>query len=338
MVGESPALWELRDRIAFTARQRGHVLVLGPSGSGKERVAQALHRLSSCGTKPLVARNAATIPTALMDVELFGHVANYPNPGMRERLGLVGEADGSTLFLDEIGELPDELQGHLLRLMDSGDYQRLGDARPRRVELRLVAATHRDPLQLKPDLRARFRHVLRVPPLIERREDLPLLMRHILRMAAAEDATIARHFFSDARTPDGRVIEPRVDLELVSAILRHPLPLQVRELEGLLWNAIATTMRAPEGTRLLLPAPPLPAAAAPDHAGAAEPGAAPDGGPTTSPTEVDKATLQAALDRHEGRLERVWRDLGLKNRYVLRRLLEKYGLRGARGDDSDPEA
>jgi two-component system nitrogen regulation response regulator GlnG/two-component system response regulator HydG len=299
LVGETPVMWALRDRIAFLARQSGHVLVVGASGSGKERVAQALHHLSP-RTLPMVARNAATIPASLMDVELFGHVANFPNPGMRERPGLIGQADGSTLFLDEIGELPHDLQAHLLRLMDSGDYQRLGDPRPRRVDVRVIAATNRPRTDLKPDLVARFRHVIEVPSLSERADDVMLLARHILANAAKEDPLVARTFFSDD--------EPRLAFELVDALLSHPLPMQVRELEALLWDAITSSVSGAAVGAALRPGPSLSEA------------------PVEERGELTREGLQAALDRNGGNIERTSRELGLKNRYVLRRLMAKHGL------------
>src|SRR5262249_46286359 len=142
-VGESPAAWDLRDRLAFIGPQAGHVLLVGESGVGKELAARALHARSRRSRRPLVSRNAATLPEALIDAELFGHARDYPNAGMPERAGLVGEADGGTLFLDEIGELPEARQAHLLRLLDGGEYQRLGDPRVRRADVRFIAATNR---------------------------------------------------------------------------------------------------------------------------------------------------------------------------------------------------
>jgi two-component system nitrogen regulation response regulator GlnG/two-component system response regulator HydG len=197
LVGESPALWALRDRLAFVAPRPGHVLVLGPSGVGKELVARAVHRLSTRAAGPFIARNAATIPASLADAELFGHARHYPNTGMPERPGLVGEADGGTLLLDEIGELPEAQQAHLLRLMDAGEYQRLGEPRTRHAQLRIVAATNRPPEALKPDFLARFRHVIEVPPLAARREDLPLLCRHLLERALSDDAALSARFSPD---------------------------------------------------------------------------------------------------------------------------------------------
>jgi transcriptional regulator with AAA-type ATPase domain len=308
LVGESPALWGLRGVLAFVAPRPGHVLVIGPSGAGKELVAGALHRLSGRSSRPFLARNAATIPGTLIDAELFGHARNYPNAGMAERPGLVGEADGGTLFLDEIGELPEALQAHLLRLMDAGEYQRLGEARPRRADLRVIAATHRPREALKPDVLARFRHVVEVPPLRERRDDLPLLVRHLLLKAARDDARLAGRFL--AETADGP--EPRVSAALIEAVLRHPLPLQVRELDALLWRALARS----GGAVVDLP-PDEPVPVEPDARSAVA---------FTDPQTLSAEALRAALIEHAGVQERVWRALGLQSRYVLRRLLTKHGI------------
>jgi hypothetical protein len=165
IVGESAAAWELRRELAFAAGRDAHVLLVGPSGSGKECAVLALHALSPRRDAPLLSRNAATIPEALLDAELFGHARDYPNAGMPARNGLIGEADGGTVFLDEIGELPHDAQAHLLRVMDRGEYQRLGEARPRRARVRVIAATNRDPEALKHDLLARFPIRIRVPGL-----------------------------------------------------------------------------------------------------------------------------------------------------------------------------
>ena len=143
ILGESPHVWRLRESIAFAAKADTHVMLLGESGTGKELAAHAIHKLSSRDARTFVARNAATLPSGLIDAELFGNAKNYPNPGMADRPGLIGEADGGSLFLDEIGELPVELQSHLLRVLDSdGEYQRLGEGTTRRSRLRIIAATN----------------------------------------------------------------------------------------------------------------------------------------------------------------------------------------------------
>jgi two-component system nitrogen regulation response regulator GlnG/two-component system response regulator HydG len=142
-VGESPALWRLRDRIAFAARLSQHDLLHGPSGSGKELVARAVHRMSPRGRRRLVSHSAADIPATLIETELFGVRQDYPNPGTPARDGLVGQADRTTLFLDEMGLLPMELQGKLLRVLDDGEYRRLGTDEALHSDLRFIALQQR---------------------------------------------------------------------------------------------------------------------------------------------------------------------------------------------------
>src|SRR6185436_12392465 len=168
LVGESQVAWELRAQVAQVADKPGHVLITGESGSGKELVAQALHALSPRASRRLVARNAATLPPGLIDAELFGNARNYPNPGMAERPGLIGDAHQSTLLLDEFAELPRDSQAHLLRVLDAGEYHRLGDSQPRRSSFRLIAATNRDPGVLKHDVLARLPFHIAVPGLAAR--------------------------------------------------------------------------------------------------------------------------------------------------------------------------
>lgn len=237
LVGESPACWELRRQIHFVAGRNAHVLIQGESGTGKELVACAIHALSARGRKRMISRNAATFPETLIDAELFGNAKNYPNPGMADRPGLVGEADGSTLFLDEFGELSSGLQSHLLRLLDDGEYQRLGESTPRRVDLRLITATNRPESYLKHDILARLKLRVQVPDLNVRREDIPLLTRHLLHHIATRDSLIANRFFDEP----GRPARPRISPRLISALLRHHYTTHVRELEALLWRALAAS-------------------------------------------------------------------------------------------------
>jgi two-component system nitrogen regulation response regulator GlnG/two-component system response regulator HydG len=304
IVGESPAAWALRAQTAFAAGRGAHVLITGPSGTGKELVARAIHAGSSRARKPLVARNAATFPTGLIDAELFGNLANYPNAGMPERPGLVGQADGSTLFLDEIGELPIELQARLLRLLDSGEYQRLGDARARVADFRLVAATNRAVTELKEDVAARLALRVHLPGLNERAEDIPLLARHLLQRIAARDAPVGERYL---RNWDGHTGEPRISPTLVSGLIRHQYSTHVRELERLLWRSIqsssAGTLELTSDVRAQLREPPARRAA----------------------TEITSEELRAALARHGGLKDRVWRELGLSSRHALLRLMKRLG-------------
>ncbi|MCB9530715.1 MAG: sigma-54-dependent Fis family transcriptional regulator [Myxococcales bacterium] len=311
IVGEGSSAWKLRDSIAFIARTDGHVLILGESGVGKEVAARAIHALSSRARAALVARSAATIPDTLVDAELFGNVGNYPNPGMRDRPGLIGEADGATLFLDEIGELPQPMQARLLRVLDSGgEYTRLGEARNRRADFRLLAATNRGIDEMKQDFAARLKLRLTIPGLNERRDDIPLLIRHLLQRAAAGNPQVAARFF----VPGDLALEnPRIAPVLVERLVRHTYRLHMRELDSLLWRAILTS---PEDFLSLTPDVEQELSTEPDGD---------DFGP--DPVDVGEAAVRASLDRHAGNVTRAARELGLKNRYVLYRLMSKYGLR-----------
>lgn len=310
IVGESPTAWWLRDRLAFLGRRRGHVLILGESGVGKELAARVIHAASDRGRRPMVARNAATLPEGLVDAELFGNIRDYPNPGMPARPGLIGEAHLSTLYLDEIGELGRDLQAHLLRVLDSGgDYQRLGDARKMRADLRLLAATNRPPSALKHDLVARLPFRVEVPGLAERREDIPLLARHMLQREAQSDPEIGERFFHHW---DGHTGEPRVAPELMDALVRHRYAVHVRELSNLLWTSIASA------TGPFLPL----SAEVEGQLKTRSPGR------TRPPEELTASTIQEVLERLEYNREQAWRELGLSSRHSLYRLMKKYGLTG----------
>jgi two-component system nitrogen regulation response regulator GlnG/two-component system response regulator HydG len=300
VVGESPRAWTLRDDIAFYARREGHVLVSGPSGAGKELAARALHALSSRASGPFVARNAATLPAGIIDAELFGNAKNYPNAGMRERAGLVGEADGGTLFLDEIGELPEALQSHLLRVLDAGEYHRLGEDRPRRADVRLIAATNRDEANLKHDLLARLKLRLAVPGLEERMSDVPLLAIAALRRMGASDPAIRERFFEPGARPS-----PRIEPDLVVALLEHAFTTHARELETLLVLAMA-------GSREHFIALTADVRARLKSTRAAEP-----------PT---REQIEQALERCQGSVSRAWSELGLPSRDALNRLIKKHGI------------
>lgn len=165
LVGESAAIWGLRERLASMGTQPLHVLILGASGTGKELVARALHERSPRSSRAMISRNAATIPEGLADAELFGNVRGYPNAGMPERPGLVGAAHESTLFLDEVAELPLALQVKLLRVLDNGEYQRLGENGARRADVRVIGATNRPVSDLRHDVLARFTLRLELPDL-----------------------------------------------------------------------------------------------------------------------------------------------------------------------------
>ena len=318
LLGESPIMWRLRDSVAFVAMTPNHVLVTGESGTGKELVARAVHDAGSSDSRPFVSRNAATLPASLVDAELFGNVKNYPNAGMPERPGLIGEADGGTLFLDEIGELPQEQQAHLLRVLDAdGEYQRLGEGKVRRSRFRLIAATNRDPAALKDDFAARFNSRIDVPGLPDRREDIPLIARHLLERAAKTSPQLASRFLG--RSADGTTCL-RIDPELVEHMLRRPYRTHVRELDALLWRSLAEAT----GDVLALPADLRMPPAGPPEGRAAQGSAAQH---RIDAAEPSSAQIVAALEQHEWNVPLASRALGLTSRFVLNRLMKKHGIR-----------
>lgn len=350
LVGESPAVWQLRDDAAFFAQGDRHALITGESGTGKELVARTVHALSQRAGKPFLSRNAATLPSGLIDAELFGNVKNYPNPGTPERPGIIGQADGTTLFLDEIGEMPLESQAHLLRVLDAGgEYQRLGDPLSRRSRFCLVAATNRSPELLKHDVLSRFAYRTTTPTLQARREDIPLLVCHLLRGIAARHPHVASFFgpaAGGAKSAREREIGqpsapawPRVALELIDALVRWPYTLHLRELEEHLVRAVMKSrgdMLEYEPPRAIRSAastsvePKAIAAAAPDEAPVGEHDSSPELERPPVPL-VTKEEVLSALERTGWIIRRAYRELGLQSRYQLYRLMDKHGIERASG-------
>lgn len=193
IIGEAPAMQEVFRAIARLARSHITVLINGESGTGKELVARALHRHSPRANKPFIALNMAAIPRDLLESELFGHERGAFTGAQARRAGRFEQADGGTLFLDEIGDMPAELQTRLLRVLADGEFFPVGAHMPSKVDVRIIAATHQNLESLVAE--GRFRedlfhrlNVIRVhiPPLRERRQDIPLLLRHFLKEASTE--------------------------------------------------------------------------------------------------------------------------------------------------------
>jgi two-component system response regulator AtoC len=230
IVGTSEALQDLLRRVRRVAPQKTTVLLEGESGTGKELVARAIHELSSRASFPFVALNCGAVPAELIESELFGHVKGAFTDAVRTKKGLFAEADGGTLFLDEIGELPLGLQVKLLRVLQEEEIRAVGDTRARRVDVRVLAATARD---LRREAAAgRFREDLlyrldvvgiRLPPLRERREDVPILARHFLARYASLRPELPALSLSD---------------DALQALLAHRWPGNVRELEHAIERAV----------------------------------------------------------------------------------------------------
>ncbi|RKG59483.1 sigma-54-dependent Fis family transcriptional regulator [Corallococcus sp. AB011P] len=215
-------LYELIDRVAAS---EAPVLIRGESGSGKELVARALHSEGPRSQAPFVAVNCTALPHALLESELFGHLKGAFSGATTTRRGLFVEADGGTLFLDEIGDMPPELQAKLLRVLQDGEVRAVGADGSRRVDVRILAATHQDldarvkEGRFRADLFYRLNVVsLRVPPLRERTEDIPKL---------------AEHFVTQARARNPRSAVTTLSPEVVATLTRMPWPGNVRELENL---------------------------------------------------------------------------------------------------------
>ena len=193
ILGQAPAMQEVFRAIGRLAQSHATVLITGESGSGKELVARALHRHSPRASGPFIALNTAAIPKDLLESELFGHERGAFTGAAAQRRGRFEQADSGTLFLDEIGDMPAELQTRLLRVLSDGQFYRVGGHTPIKVNVRVIAATHQD-LEVRvreglfrEDLFHRLNVIrLRLPALRERREDIPLLVRHFMQKSARE--------------------------------------------------------------------------------------------------------------------------------------------------------
>ena len=193
MVGASPLMVEVFDRVTRIAPHFRSVLITGATGTGKELVARALHRLSPAGSRNFVVCNASAVVETLFESELFGHVKGAFTGATQDKVGLIEHADGGSLFLDEIGDMPLSTQAKLLRALQNQEVLRVGTVAPRKVDVRVIAATNRNlgamiaARQFREDLFYRLSMVqVRLPDLAARREDLPLLVRHFLERFAAQ--------------------------------------------------------------------------------------------------------------------------------------------------------
>ncbi len=201
ILGHAPAMQEVFRAIGKLAQSQATVLINGESGTGKELIARALHRHSIRASKPFIAINTAAIPKDLLESELFGHERGAFTGAVTTRHGRFEQAEGGTLFLDEIGDMPADLQTRLLRVLSDGNFYRVGGHQPIKANVRIITATHQDLDErvrqklFREDLFHRLNVIrLRLPPLRERREDIPLLAKYFLQKSARELSVEPKQF------------------------------------------------------------------------------------------------------------------------------------------------
>jgi len=232
IVGRSDALRKVLEQIETVAPTDSTVLIYGETGSGKELIARAVHNLSARKANAFVKLNCAAIPTGLLESELFGHERGAFTGAISQRVGRFELANRGTMFLDEIGEVPIELQPKLLRVLQEREFERLGSTRTLRTDARLIAATNRDleamvaEQKFRSDLYYRLNvFPVRVPALRERAEDIPLLVRYFVQQ-------FSRRL--------GKVIDA-IDSDTMSALARYPWPGNIRELQNVIERAVILT-------------------------------------------------------------------------------------------------
>ncbi|MGE4280270.1 MAG: sigma-54-dependent Fis family transcriptional regulator [Magnetospirillum sp.] len=314
IVGDGPAIQQVKARARQLAKLHVPVLLLGPTGAGKEVFARALHEAGNNAAAPFVPLNCGSMTRDLLASELFGYVEGAFTGARRG--GMVGKfeaADGGTLFLDEIGEMPLDLQAHLLRVLEEGEVYRLGENKPRKVRVRVVAATNRDLRaevgsgNFRMDLFYRLAvTVLRLPALSERREDIPTLVQHFLTQAAARFEVPLK----------------RPTLDVMESFLAYPWPGNVRELrnvvEGMLLLALGDTLTRDDlPPEILAPVTRLTESALPVLASSVPTG--------VRLADSERAALLAAIAAENGNLTRTAQRLGIA-KSTLYEKMKRFGI------------
>jgi DNA-binding NtrC family response regulator len=308
LIGHSPAIIDVMKTLARVAPSQATVLVLGETGTGKELVARTIHRYSERATRRFVAVNCSALAEGLLESELFGHVKGAFTGAAASRPGLFREADKGTLFLDEIGDISPGLQARLLRALQEHEVVPVGSEAPVRVDVRVLAATHHDLQELvrqgqfREDLYYRLDVVtLSLPPLRERRQDIPLLVDHFLRTLSS------RH----GRGPVA------VDPEALRRLLGYDWPGNIRELQNVLERAVLLAEQGVIGPEHLATTVRPTAAALPDT-----PAAAPL---LRGLEEVEREHVIRVLAATGGNREESSRILGISRR-TLTRMIQRWGL------------
>ena len=316
LVGASVGLAAVKRLVARVAASDSAVLVRGETGTGKELVARAIHEGSLRAAGPLVAVNCGALPEHLVESELFGHRKGAFTGADEHRAGLFEVADGGTLFLDEIGELPKALQPRLLRALESGEIRRVGDSHPITVDVRVVCATHRSLEDMvaqgafREDLLFRINTFeVAIPPLRERLEDIPALVKHFVRKARPQTP------------PEADVAESTV----LAALAAHQWPGNIRELANVIEHALVlcdglplTVEHLPARLGALRPRPAvLPALAAPALASQAVAASPPK---AVSLRELEMQAILQGLERNNGNKARTAEELGISLKTLYNKL------------------
>ena len=302
LIAESPAMQPVLEIIAHVGPSDANVLITGEHGTGKEVVAQTLHAVSGRATKPMVTVDAGSLSEGVFESELFGHVKGAFTDAKTERVGRFELADSGTLFLDEIANVPTNKQAKLLRVLETGEFERVGSSKTRRVNVRVVSATNADLNQevaasrFRQDLLFRLNTVeIQLPPLRERREDIPILAEHFL----------GQHALRYRKRLDG------FDEAAMQALLDYPWPGNVRELEHTVERAVLMAQGNVVGARDM----------GLQRSSRADARRLED----MSLEEVESFLIQKALARYDGNVGQAAQSLGL-SRSALYRRLQRYGL------------
>jgi DNA-binding NtrC family response regulator len=321
IVGDSPKMRELRQLIQTVAVTDARVLVLGESGTGKELVAGAVYSLSRRRDKHYVRINCAAIPETLLESELFGHERGAFTGAIRQKSGRVEEADGGTIFLDEIADMGKPLQAKLLRFLEDGTFTRVGGTQELRVDVRLVAATNRDIVkaigdgEFREDLFHRLNVVpFNLPPLRERGDDILLLAEHFLKIFRAALGKNIAGFSAAAR----------------QKLLAHRWPGNVRELRNVVERAV-----------ILETSPEVQASSLPDFSvesrlqKIAPVAVAPDESLDLALERLERELIQNVLEQNNFSLTRAAERLKL-SRHSLRYRMQRLNMKTAAGDGGEP--
>ncbi|MBB5942790.1 sigma-54 dependent transcriptional regulator [Xanthomonas sp. 3307] len=306
LLGHSAAMRTVHKRIGLAAASDLPVLISGETGTGKELAARALHRASARAAQPFVAINCAAIPAELMESELFGYRKGAFSGAVSDRNGLIRDADGGTLFLDEIGDMPLPMQAKLLRFLQEGEVSPLGGRGAQKVDVRVIAATHRDLVQaveagrFRSDLRYRLNVVpIELPPLRERGDDILLLAQHFLAAGASAPQTLSADAQARLRAYlwPGNVRELRNAMQRCQVLVRAPV-IEAHDLDELLASPPAEMPTALDTDALTLP---------------------------QAIAQLERQMIQAALTQAHGNRAEAARRLGI-HRQLLYRKLDEYGL------------